>query len=445
MKKTILLILLTLVLHKTTYAIEIIPEFSTRQYYLLVPINDTLIYSADPANMLCDSLFFYNIEGIIPETGEEWIIDGNEQTESMSNLDSPIGLLIRLFKGYKAKNLQQVAELYVPSDYSKWQSIMEDTTKVEKFNQQMGSIIQMEFKIGVNFQNGFLALTEIVIKPELSEPSISVIMPYFFRQIQDQWFLSSINYSSPMMTNISIALADYTASELITDTDDLDGDGIPNLEDNCPCHYNPDQKDSDGDGVGDVCDNCPRKYNPLQEESDGDGVGDACDNCPYHYNPDQSDRDGDGVGDVCDNCPDVWNPDQWDMDEDGVGDACDPDIDGDGIPNEEDDDMDGDGIPNDIDNCPRRYNPDQLDSDGDGIGDACDNCPYHYNPDQADMDRDGVGDACDPDIDGDGIPNEIDNCPHHYNPGQEDSKCNGIGDACRDVTPIPKYNNKRNK
>ncbi|MEK6303908.1 MAG: PKD domain-containing protein [Acidobacteriota bacterium] len=45
--------------------------------------------------------------------------------------------------------------------------------------------------------------------------------------------------------------------EILTDvarTVDADGDGIKNVDDNCPGVYNPDQKDSDGDGFGDACD-----------------------------------------------------------------------------------------------------------------------------------------------------------------------------------------------
>jgi hypothetical protein len=35
---------------------------------------------------------------------------------------------------------------------------------------------------------------------------------------------------------------------------DVDNDSVPDVWDNCPITYNPDQADSTGDGVGDVCD-----------------------------------------------------------------------------------------------------------------------------------------------------------------------------------------------
>jgi len=59
-------------------------------------------------------------------------------------------------------------------------------------------------------------------------------------------------------------------------------------------------EDSDGDGIPDLIDNCPTASNPDQADVDSDNVGTACDNCPMHYNPEQSDLDGDGAGDACD-------------------------------------------------------------------------------------------------------------------------------------------------
>jgi len=121
-----------------------------------------------------------------------------------------------------------------------------------------------------------------------------------------------------------------------SDENDIDGDGVPNAEDNCPSMFNPirpqytdrKQADYDGDGLGDICD-------PYPTCASNDA------SCPVF---DIKDRDADGVPNIKDNCPDTANPDQQDTDGDGLGDACDP--------------------------C-----NDAIDADGDGLGDACDACP----------------------------------------------------------------------
>jgi hypothetical protein len=58
---------------------------------------------------------------------------------------------------------------------------------------------------------------------------------------------------------------------------DADGDGIPDVEDNCIRAANFDQANADADALGDACDNCDAAANPDQADSDGDGAGDACD------------------------------------------------------------------------------------------------------------------------------------------------------------------------
>lgn len=102
--------------------------------------------------------------------------------------------------------------------------------------------------------------------------------------------------------------------------DDADGDGIDNVEDNCPYIFNPVrpvdetvQGDADGDGIGDVCDPCPLIPDsdlctvPDFDDKDGDGIRNVEDNCPYAANSDQKDSDGDWAGDVCDLCPNTAN------------------------------------------------------------------------------------------------------------------------------------------
>jgi len=41
------------------------------------------------------------------------------------------------------------------------------------------------------------------------------------------------------------------------------------------------KKDTDRDGIPDISDNCPTSYNPNQSDLDKDGIGDVCDPTPY--------------------------------------------------------------------------------------------------------------------------------------------------------------------
>ncbi len=135
--------------------------------------------------------------------------------------------------------------------------------------------------------------------------------------------------------------------------------------------------DADGDGWPDVCDNCPGTWNPQQLDQDRDGLGDLCDACP---NDPENDVDMDGVCGAVDNCPTVPNSSQADSDLDGAGDPCDV------CPYDPADDMDMDGVCGDIDNCPATPNADQANDDSDLLGNACDNCAAVSNPGQEDSD-----------------------------------------------------------
>jgi hypothetical protein len=92
--------------------------------------------------------------------------------------------------------------------------------------------------------------------------------------------------------------------ETETAVKDMDGDNVPDDNDNCPLVANPDQADMDSDSIGDLCD----------DDMDGDNILNDSDNCPSDKNPGQDDNDKDKTGDVCD--PDDDNdqvPDEYDI------------------------------------------------------------------------------------------------------------------------------------
>ncbi|MGC6500646.1 MAG: Ig-like domain-containing protein [Henriciella sp.] len=110
-------------------------------------------------------------------------------------------------------------------------------------------------------------------------------------------------------------------------TTDSDGDGLPDVEDNCPAVANAAQDDFDQDGIGDACDT----------DDDNDGVLDDQDAFPFDAT-EAYDTDGDLVGDNADAFPN--DPSETtDTDGDGLGDNLEAQLGTD--PTAEDSDDDG--------------------------------------------------------------------------------------------------------
>ena len=206
-------------------------------------------------------------------------------------------------------------------------------------------------------------------------------------------------------------------------SEDVDDDGIPNLED----------LDSDGDSVKDRIESGDKDLFTLPVDSDGDG------------NPDFTDLDSDN------NCIEDREEAQKtgggavDTDGDGVRDIADPDNDGDGIKDIYElgesctqPDTDGDGTPDYMD----------LDSDGDGIGDEFEGGTTEYQPEPADTDEDGIPDFRDTDSDNDGLLDEEESGVSATNEEPNDTDGDGLydfqdsdsdGDGLTDTEEVTTY------
>jgi len=223
-------------------------------------------------------------------------------------------------------------------------------------------------------------------------------------------------YEAPGLTVAGAQALNDQANTPLTSTSrpwrsDIDGDGIPDSEDNCPFTPNAAQEDVDGDGVGDACDNCVSVPNAGQENADaaignGPGVpgddrtvpnavadseGDACET--------DGDADNDGLPDAEDGDPggDITYDDNND------GNPCLPmgtDSSDDGPSWDSDCDGRRDGVEA---SCPLAVNP-NGDDDGDGLKNTWEVCKWGTNPAVLDSDGDTLGDCVEAaDADGNGV------------------------------------------
>ena len=253
----------------------------------------------------------------------------------------------------------------------------------------------------------------------------------------------TIILTTPAVTNpvtVSVSLVDKNGDEHtlspsfeFIDQNDLDGDGLPNANDDCPNVAGTSSEDlngcpdDDGDGFSNAGDVFPSDANEWLD-SDNDGVGDNADAFPNDAT-ETLDSDGDGVGDNADAFPNNGF-EQYDSDGDGVGDNADA------FPNDasETHDTDGDGVGDNADAFPNNAF-EQIDSDGDGVGDNSDVFPNDAS-ETHDTDGDGVGDNADAfpndasetsDSDGDGVGDNTDAFPNNANESGDDDG-DGVGD-----------------
>ena len=175
-------------------------------------------------------------------------------------------------------------------------------------------------------------------------------------------------------------LCDLDSGDCFKKPGDADGDGIPDLEDNCPFASNPDQADSGGvysntpDGIGDVCQCGDIDQNGIVELADAEILQEGLSGeAPYE-------------------CVQAPSSHPCQAGESGIPGRLLCDVNGDGICNETDFVLIAFNLISQV--CHFAQPNASADSDDDGIADLDDNCVWGVNPDQSDTDGDGVGDAC---------------------------------------------------
>jgi len=225
------------------------------------------------------------------------------------------------------------------------------------------------------------------------------ISKYAFINAQAEYRKAANDKRDNMQLGVGFVYLLHRAPATPTPMPDRDGDGVPDVSDECPDMPGTAAArgcpDYDGDGVPDKDDECPTLAGPAETkgcpDTDGDGVPDKDDECPTEAGTVRGcpDTDRDGVPDKDDECPT----------EAGTVRGC-PDADSDGVADKDDKcprepgpasnggcpevkDRDGDGVPDDKDPCPDVAGPYNgcPDSDGDGVPDNLDKCPTTPGPD----------------------------------------------------------------
>jgi hypothetical protein len=158
---------------------------------------------------------------------------------------------------------------------------------------EMDGIVEVPFRIGHNEFGGKRVIlqvenpdpnnwyAELEIEGEGGQAQVAVDVN---NQECPVWGTLRVVQENPDANQVEVRMKATDANgeplgemQIIVDLTDRDGDGIVDVDDNCPNTPNTGQEDMDEDRVGDACDNCPKTFNPDQKDGNHDDIGNACD------------------------------------------------------------------------------------------------------------------------------------------------------------------------
>lgn len=309
MKRNIIIVYLSLVFGFCVFGIEPVKNQDTRKEEKIIVLEDfptvqfKKIHLHIPdsiGDLTCESCvqtpgcpFNYHIvKAMYPANNSKWTISTYSAHKNRKQKTHPLYPVAKIYKALKKGRVRKVVRQYnVESRHEMKEYFTERKESRQKMKKVFESINYLSIPIIIEHNSGYFI---VAINKEYD-----FVYPFFSKQIKkNRMQLSTAIDSTGLFADILMIGINYDIPNMILDND-YDNDAVLNLNDNCPCDQNFEQKDNDNDHVGNVCDNCRDIANTNQEDYDGDGIGDACDNCPQQINVDQLDSDGDGIGDMC--------------------------------------------------------------------------------------------------------------------------------------------------
>ncbi len=234
---------------------------------------------------------YHVINVMFPEGVKNWEINDYSLRKNRRQKAHPLYPVAKIFKAYKKGKVNKAIRQYNKKDRDFMRKTFHENDGKNQVKQVFGPLDNLSVPFILKYHEGFFIIT--------SNEERRFQYPFYAEKVNRRRMrLSTVTDSTGFFGDMMVLARYYKASEMVV-KDDLDKDGILNLNDNCPCNVNHNQDDDDADRVGNFCDNCPSEPNTGQEDYDNDGWGDACDNCPKIKNIDQLDTNGDGTGDKC--------------------------------------------------------------------------------------------------------------------------------------------------
>jgi hypothetical protein len=276
-------------------------DISKTDFFPQIQLKNVHFYLPDSiGDMTCESCvqtpgcpFNYHIvNAMYPENSTDWRITKLSARKNRKQKTHPLYPIAKIYKAFKKGKTSKIIRQYNKDSRSAMKEVFKERKKsCQEMKDVFGPIDYLSIPILVEFNSGYFIIT--------ANKENRFVYPFYAEKIKKRRMrLSTAIDSTGLFADIILLGINYDIPKMVLD-DDYDQDAVLNLNDNCPCNHNFEQKDNDGDHVGNTCDNCVDVANTNQEDYDGDGIGDVCDNCPKHKNSDQIDTDGDGIGDRC--------------------------------------------------------------------------------------------------------------------------------------------------